>query len=150
MDNLFILDEMSSWLDANTPQNVQNTPAVSKPVEVDFDDFFKSSIPTSTTHVTESPTVPAKVTAPSPKVKKNNTLAIKAFAIVIAIILLVGSLCLTAYMSKQVDRSLERAASIISSASLEADEIVEKANSDAKKTIANAEAEAKQILEENS
>lgn len=148
MDNLFILDEMSAWLDANTPQNVQNTPAVSKPVEVDFDDFFKSSTPTSTIPAPEILT--ATPATPSPKVKKNNTLAIKAFAIVIAIILLVGSLCLTAYMNKQVDRSLERAASIISSASLEADEIVEKANSDAKKTIATAEAEAKQILEENS
>lgn len=148
MDNLFILDEMSAWLDANTPQNVQNTPAVSKPVEMDFDDFFKSSIPTSTIPAPEILTVtPA---TPSPKVKKNNTLAIKAFAIVMVILILIGSLCLTAYMSKQVDRALERAASIISSASLEADEIVEKANSDAKKTIATAEAEAKRILEENS
>ena len=123
---------------------IPTIPQVKKPTPT-------TSIPATHTPVHTQPKAPAKPTSKpvsKPKAKKDNTLAIKAFAVVMAICLLIASICLMVHMNNKLDEALIKANEIISSASLESDTIISAAEESAEEKIADANAEAKNILEE--
>ena len=116
----------------------------------ELDEISKSISTPCTPKAAAKPAPVAVLPTPEKKsaVKADNTNAAKAFAVTLLILLLIGSICLTAYMNHETKEALNEANSIISSASLEAEEIIESANEEASEKIADAKAEAEKIKEE--